>query len=130
MKSKALCMIASIAFYLITFMVAAEILLRTGIKVFFYCGFPAAVAAYFLIMGNVFHKRFQLNRWALWLSMNIAGYVLCWICLTIRSPMLWFNFAMGIFIVIPVTVVLFVVWSIVGIGFLFVWLFRRKPVQK
>ena len=34
---------------------------------------PLLVAAYFVIAGNIFAHRLGLNRWLLWLIMNVGG---------------------------------------------------------
>ena len=91
----------------------------------FLYGVPAAAAAYFVLAGNLFSRRLQLNRWYLWLGMNLLGGLAGWGLLMACFPVLLSNGFILVFLV-PLTMVLAVVWAVVGVGFLCVKLFRRR----
>lgn len=91
----------------------------------FLYGFPVAAAVYFVLAGNVFSRRLQLNRWYLWLGMNVLGGLAGWAMLAALFPVLLSN-GFILVLLIPLTMVLAVVWAVVGIGFLCVKLFRRR----
>ncbi len=111
------------------FLIGKEILWHSGVKTFLFFGFPIITAVYFLIAGTVFHRRLGLKPLILWLFMNVIGYPLCWIVLTILEPTMWFNLGM-LSLIIPVTLTLLAVWSVMGIGFLVAWLFKRAQREK
>lgn len=91
----------------------------------FLYGFPVAAAIYFVLAGNVFSRRLQLNRWYLWLGMNVLGGLAGWAMLAAWFPVLLSN-GFILVLLIPLTMVLAVVWAVVGIGFLCVKLIRRR----
>lgn len=103
---------------LLSFLVSAENDMR-----WFLYGFPLAAAVYFVLAGNFFSRRLQLNRWYLWLGMNFIGGLAGWAVLAAWFPVLLSN-GFILVLLIPLTIVLAVVWAAVGLGFLCVKLFR------
>lgn len=121
---KAAALILSALFYIGAFMLTFIYSTEHGILYFFYL-LPLLVAAYFVIAGNIFARHLGLNRWLLWLIMNVAGGMCSWILLIVCFPMILFNAGILLFI-LPVTAVFAVVWAVVGIGFLCVRLWKRR----
>lgn len=114
----------SVLFYIIVFMLMALFSFGRNLYGFFF-GLPLLAAAYFVIAGNIFSRRLNLNRWILWFCMNFVGGLLSWIILLVRFPILLFN-GFIIFLFLPVTGVFAAVWICVGAGYLCVRLFGRR----
>jgi hypothetical protein len=72
---------------------------------------PVLTGAIFLLLGSLFHKRFQLSRVPLWFSMNLLGEVIGWAGIFLLSPEMLSNL-MGVFMVM-----FFRFW-----GFAFIWM--------
>ena len=121
---KAAALILSALFYIGAFMLTFFYSIEHNILYFSYL-LPPLVAVYFVIAGNIFAHRLGLNRWFLWLIMNVGGGMCSWILLIVCFPMILFNAGI-ILIFLPVTAVFGVVWAVVGIGFLCVWLRKRR----
>ena len=121
---KAAALILSALFYIGAFMLTFLYAKGHDIRYFSHL-LPLLVAAYFVIAGNIFARRLGLNRWLLWLIMNVAGGMCSWILLIVCFPMILFNAGI-ILIILPVTAVFAVVWAVVGIGFLCVRLWKRR----
>ena len=121
---KAAALILSALFYIGAFMLAFIYSTEHNILYFSYI-LPPLVAAYFVIAGNIFSRHLGLNRWLLWLIMNVVGGMCSWILLLVCFPMLLFN-GFILFFILPVTAVFAVAWAVVGIGFLCVWLWKRR----
>lgn len=121
---KAAAVLGSAALYagalLLSFLAAAGNDMR-----WFLYGFPAAAAVYFVLAGNFFSRRLQLNRWCLWLGMNVLGGLAGWAMVIAWFPVLLSN-GLVLILLIPLAMVLAVVWAAVGVGFLCVKLFRRR----
>ena len=112
---KAVAIMVSVFVYVAVFLLCWELLLR-GIasKWIVFLGFPVLVACYFGIAGEQFRRRFGIRRLALWLWINAAGYPLCWVLLTIRYPLIWFNLMIA-FLFPAVTFPLAVVWGVTAL---------------
>lgn len=121
---KAAALILSALFYIGAFMLTFLYSTEHNILYFSYL-LPPLVAVYFVIAGNIFARRLGLNRWLLWLIMNVGGGMCSWILLLVCFPMLLFN-GFILFFILPVTAVFAVVWAVVGIGFLCVRLWKRR----
>lgn len=121
---KAAALILSALFYIGAFMLTFLYAKEHDIRYFSHL-LPLLVAAYFVIAGNIFAHRLGLNRWLLWLIMNVGGGMCSWILLIVCFPMILFNAGI-ILIILPVTAVFAVVWAVVGIGFLCVRLWKRR----
>ena len=121
---RAAALILSALFYIAAFMLTFLYAKEHDIRYFSHL-LPLLVAAYFVIAGNIFARRLGLNRWLLWLIMNVGGGMCSWILLIVCFPMILFNAGI-ILIILPVTAVFAVVWAVVGIGFLCVWLWKRR----
>ena len=121
---KAAALILSALFYIGEFMMKFLYAKEHDIRYFSHL-LPLLVAAYFVIAGNIFAHRLGLNRWLLWLIMNVGGGMCSWILLIVCFPMILFNAGI-ILIILPVTAVFAVVWAVVGIGFLCVRLWKRR----
>lgn len=106
----------SILFYIGAFLLIFRLSMGEHIRWWLF-GFPIIVAVYFIIVGNAFSKYLQLNRWSLWLSMNIIGGLCSWIILLAWVPTLLMN-GMVLYLVAPLIGVFAVVWAAVGVGFL------------
>ena len=88
---------------------------------------PLLMALYFLIAGWLF-RSLGIGRWPLWMVMNLIGYPLCWVVLTLRVPGIWFN--MGILLLLlPTTAALVVMWLVVGAVFLLIRLIKTPPAR-
>lgn len=90
----------------------------------FLLGSPLITALYFIIVGNIVSHRLHLNRWYLWLSMNLIGGLCSWVILLIWLPVLIMNGAV-LFLFLARTGISAVVWAVVGLGFLCVKWFKR-----
>lgn len=121
---KTAALILSALFYIGAFMLAFLSSTERGILYFSYF-LPLLAAAYFVLAGNIFARRLGLNRWLLWLVMNVAGGMCSWILLIVCFPRLLFNGGI-LFYILPVTAAFAVVWAAVGIGFLCLRLWKRR----
>ena len=121
---KTAALILSALFYIGAFMLTFIFSTEHNILYFSYI-LPLLVAAYFIIAGNIFAHRLGLNRWLLWLIMNVVGGMCSWILLLVCFPMLLFN-GFILFFFVPVTVAFAVVWAVVWIGFLCIRLWKRR----
>lgn len=74
------------------------------------------IAVYFVIAGNLFACHLQLNRWALWLSMNFIGGLCSWMILLVCFPSLLMN-GMILFLVGAFVGIFAVVWALMGMVF-------------
>lgn len=89
--------------------------------------FPLLMALYFLIAGRLF-RPLGVRRRPLWLTMNLIGYPLCWVVLTIRVPVIWFNLGIVLFF-LPITAALALAWVVVGAAFLLIRLVKTPPAR-
>lgn len=124
---KAAALILSVLFYIAAF-VLAFICASEQNLLYFACILPPIVALYFAIAGNIFSHRLGLNRWLLWFVLNFAGGICSWGLLIACFPNILFN-GFILFYLVPVTVAFVIVWAVVGIGFLCVSLWKRRPVS-
>jgi len=125
---KALAVIGSILFCPLVFLAFFEVNLRFAFGMApLYLGYPLVVAAYFLIAGRAF-RSLGIGRWPLWLLMNLVGYPLCWVALTVRVPGIWFN--LGILLLfLPVTAAMALVWAVIGLLLLLARLIKTPPAR-
>lgn len=113
---KAAAILVSVLLYIGGFLLMFRIFMGEQIRWFLF-GFPVMIAVYFVIAGHLFARYLRLNRWALWLSMNIAGGLCSLIILLAWLPTLLMN---GVVLILigPLVVISAVVWAAVGLGFL------------
>lgn len=113
---KTAAILGSVLFYMGAFLLIFRFCMGEHIR-WWLLGFPMVVAVYFIIVGNLFAKHLQLNRWSLWLSINLIGGLCSWIILIAWFPILLTN-GMILFLIAPLIGVFAVVWAVVGVGFL------------
>ena len=106
----------SVLLYIGAFLLMFRLSMGDQIRWFLF-GFPVMTAMYFVIAGNLFARYLHLNRWSLWLSMNLIGGLCSVIILLICFPTLLMN-GMILFLIGPLVGVFAVVWAVVGLGFL------------
>lgn len=121
---KASAILISVLFYISAFMLIIFFAFGRNLSWFFF-GLPAMAAVYFVIAGNIFSRRLNLDRWILWVCMNFIGGLLSWIILLVCFPILLFN-GFIIFLFLPVTGVFAAVWICVGAGYLCVRRLGRR----
>lgn len=115
---KAAAILVSVLLYIGTFLLMFRISVGDQIRWFLF-GFPVVTAMYFVIAGNLFARYLHLNRWYLWLSMNLIGGLCSIIILLVWFPTLLTN-GVILFLIGPLVGVFAVVWVVVGLGFLYV----------
>ena len=113
---KAAAVLASVLLYIGTFLLMFRVFMGDQIRWFLF-GFPVMTAMYFVVAGNIFARCLHLNRWCLWLSMNLIGGLCSLIILLAWFPTLLTN-GMILFLIGPLAGVFAVVWAVVGLGFL------------
>ena len=113
---KAAAVLASVLLYIGTFLLMFRVFMGDQIRWFLF-GFPVMTAMYFVVAGNIFVRCLHLNRWCLWLSMNLIGGLCSLIILLAWFPTLLTN-GMILFLIGPLAGVFAVVWAVVGLGFL------------
>lgn len=113
---KAAAILVSVLLYIGAFLLMFRLSMGDQIRWFLF-GFPVMTAMYFVIAGNLFARYLHLNRWFLWLSMNLIGGLCSVIILLICLPTLLMN-GMILFLIGPLVGVFAVVWAVVGLGFL------------
>ena len=113
---KAAAILVSVFLYIGAFLLMFRLSMGDQIRWFLF-GFPVMTAMYFVIAGNLFARYLHLNRWFLWLSMNLIGGLCSVIILLICFPTLLMN-GMILFLIGPLVGVFAVVWAVVGLGFL------------
>ena len=113
---KAAAILVSVLLYIGAFLLMFRLFMGDQIRWFLF-GFPVMTAMYFVIAGNLFARQLHLNRWFLWLSMNLIGGLCSVIILLICFPTLLMN-GMILFLIGPLVGVFAVVWAVVGLGFL------------
>lgn len=113
---KAAAILVSVFLYIGAFLLMFRLSMGDQIRWFLF-GFPMMTAMYFVIAGNLFARYLHLNRWFLWLSMNLIGGLCSVIILLICLPTLLMN-GMILFLIGPLVGVFAVVWAVVGLGFL------------
>lgn len=125
---KALAVAGSVLICPLVFLALFEVNLRFILGMApLYLGFPLAMVLWFLAAGRAF-RPLGLGRWPLWLWMNLVGYPLCWVALTLRVPGIWFNLGI-LLLLLPVTAALALAWGAVGIVLLLVRLVRTPPAR-
>ena len=82
---KVAAILVSILLYIGTFLLMFRISMGDQIRWFLF-GFPVMTTMYFVIAGNLFARYLHLNRWFLWLSMNLIGGLCSVIILLICFP--------------------------------------------
>lgn len=113
---KAAAILVSVFLYIGAFLLMFCLSMGDQIRWFLF-GFPVMTAMYFVIAGNLFARYLHLNRWSLWLSMNLIGGLCSVIILLVCFPTLLMN-GMILFLIGPLVGVFAVVWAVVGLGFL------------
>ncbi len=113
---KAAAVLVSVLLYIGTFLLMFRVFMGDQIRWFLF-GFPVMTAMYFVVAGNIFARCLHLNRWCLWLSMNLIGGLCSLIILLAWFPTLLTN-GMILFLIGPLAGVFAVVWAVVGLGFL------------
>jgi len=88
--------------------------------------FPVLSAVTFLILGNIFYRRFHTNRILMWFCMNLLGGAVGWAGIFMITPELLSS-------PVSIMVVLFLllsgfgsVWAVVGVIWLVLRLIRRQ----
>lgn len=107
---------ASVLFYIGTCLLMFRFFMGESIGWWLF-GFPIVVAVYFVTVGSLLVHHLQLNRWSLWLGMNLIGSLCSWLILLAWLPSLLEN-GMILFLIVPSIGVFAVVWAVVGLGFL------------
>ena len=113
---KAAAVLVSVLLYIGTFLLMFRVFMGDQIRWFLF-GFPVMTAMYFVVAGNIFARCLHLNRWCLWLSMNLIGGLCSLIILLAWFPTFLTN-GMILFLIGPLAGVFAVVWAVVGLGFL------------
>ncbi|OUO34981.1 hypothetical protein [Flavonifractor sp. An306] len=113
---KTAAVLVSVLLYIVVFLLLFRVSMGDRIRWFLF-GFPVITAGYFVIAGNLFARRLQLNRWFLWLSMNFIGGPCSLVLLLAWFPTLLGN-GIILFLIGPQIAVFAVVWAVVGLGFL------------
>lgn len=113
---KAAAILVSVLLYIGVFLLMFRVFMGDQIRWFLF-GFPVMTAMYFVIAGNLFARYLHLNRWSLWLSMNLIGGLCSVIILLVCFPTLLMS-GMILFLIGPLVGVFAVVWAVVGLGFL------------
>ena len=113
---KAAALLVSVFLYIGGFLLMFYVSMGDHMR-WFLVGFPVMTAMYFVIVGNLFAHYLHLNRWLLWLSMNLIGALCSLILLLVWYPTLLEN-GMILILMGPLAVVFAVVWAVVGLGFL------------
>lgn len=113
---KTAAILVSVLLYIGAFLLMLRLSMGDQIRWFLF-GFPVMTAMYFIIAGNLFAHHLHLNRWVLWLSMNLMGGLCSVIILLACFPTLLMN-GMILFLIGPLVGVFAVVWAVVGLGFL------------
>ena len=113
---KAAAVLVSVLLYIGTFLLMFRVFMGDQIRWFLF-GFPVMTAMYFVVAGNIFARCLHLNRWCLWLSMNLIGGLCSLIILLAWFPTLLTN-GMILFLIGPLAGVFAVAWAVVGLGFL------------
>ena len=106
---KAAAILVSVFLYIGAFLLMFRLSMGDQIRWFLF-GFPVMTAMYFVIAGNLFARYLHLNRWSLWLSMNLIGGLCSVIILLICFPTLLMN-GMILFLIGPLVGVFVVVWT-------------------
>lgn len=89
---------------------------------------PLLSAVTFLLLGNLFYKRFRLSRVLMWFCMNIPGEILGWAGVLFLSPELLGSPSSIMVVLFTRLFMLGVVWGAVGIGWL-IFLGLRKLAE-
>lgn len=113
---KAAAILVSVLLYIGAFLLMFCVFMGEQLR-WFLIGFPVVTAVYFVIAGNLFARCLHLNRWPLWLSMNLIGGLCSVIILLAWFPILLTN-GVALFLIGPLVCIFFVVWAVVGLGFL------------
>lgn len=123
---KAAVLLGSVLLYIGGFLLLFRVFMGDQIRWFLF-GFPVMTAIYFVVAGHLFARCLGLNRWALWLSMNVIGGLCSLILLLVWFPVLLMN---GVILILlgPLVVVFAVVWAVVGLGFLCVKALKGRTV--
>lgn len=79
-------------------------------------GFALAVIGYFWIAGSLFQRRLGLERWQLWVAMNLVGLLLSFPVYCRLEP--WQEELDLIILAFGVVSYLVLAWGITGIGYL------------
>ncbi|EHM53104.1 hypothetical protein HMPREF0372_01182 [Flavonifractor plautii ATCC 29863] len=79
-------------------------------------GFALAVIGYFWIAGSLFQRRLGLERWQLWIAMNLVGLLLSFPVYCRLEP--WQEELDLIILAFGVVSYLVLAWGITGIGYL------------
>lgn len=79
-------------------------------------GFCIAVIGYFWIAGGLFYHYLGLQRWQLWVTMNIIGFLLSFQVFHYLEP--WQEELDMIVLTLWVLSYLIVAWGVIGVGYI------------
>lgn len=120
---RALALLVSVCLYIGLFQVRFSVLMDSRIGADdIIRGFALAVIGYFWIAGSLFRRRLSLERWQLWVAMNLVGLLLSFPVYCRLEP--WQEELDLIILALWVVPYLILAWGIVGIGYLCVRLVR------
>lgn len=114
---QAMALFISVLLYIGLFQVCFSILMDSGISAdAIIRGFALAVIGYFWIAGSLFQRRLGLERWQLWVAMNLVGLLLSFPVYCRLEP--WQEELDLIILAFAVVSYLILAWGITGIGYL------------
>ena len=120
---QAMALLISVLLYIGLFQVCFSVLMDSRIDADdIIRGFALAVIGYFWIAGNLFQRRLGLERWQLWVAMNLVGLLLSFPVYCRLEP--WQEELDLIILAFGVVSYLILAWGIVGIGYLCVRFIR------
>ena len=112
---RALALLVSVCLYIGLFQVCFSVLLGSRIDAIMR-GFALAVIGYFWIAGSLFQRWLGLERWQLWVAMNLVGLPLSFLVYCRLEP--WQEELDLIILAFAVVSYLILAWGITGIGYL------------
>ena len=114
---RALALLVSVCLYIGLFQVCFSILMDSGISAdAIIRGFALTIIGYFWIAGSLFQRRLGLERWQLWIAMNLVGLPLSFPVYCRLEP--WQEELDLIILAFAVVSYLILAWGITGIGYL------------
>lgn len=114
---RALALLVSVCLYIGLFQVCFSVLLGSRIDAdAIMRGFALAVIGYFWSAGSLFQRWLGLERWQLWVAMNLVGLPLSFLVYCRLEP--WQEELDLIILAFAVVSYLILAWGITGIGYL------------
>ena len=114
---QAMALFISVLLYIGLFQVCFSILMDSGISAdAIIRGFALTIIGYFWIAGSLFQRRLGLERWQLWIAMNLVGLPLSFPVYCRLEP--WQEELDLIILAFGVVSYLVLAWGITGIGYL------------